>query len=62
MHGGPEAIAEQYAQVLQLGHRVDAVVAHPIPTPSLKGPLPRRGDYLERFATEVLPRIEALMA
>ena len=56
MHGDPDAIADQYAEVLRLGHRVDAVVAHPMPTPPADGPRP---DYIERFATEVMPAIQA---
>jgi len=55
MHGTPESIASQYAEVLGLGYRIDAVVAHPMPTPTPGGPRP---DYMERFATEVMPLIE----
>ena len=59
MHGNAETVAGQYAEVLQLGLRVDAIVAHPVPTPAEDGPRP---DYMERFATEVLPLIANALA
>jgi alkanesulfonate monooxygenase SsuD/methylene tetrahydromethanopterin reductase-like flavin-dependent oxidoreductase (luciferase family) len=52
--GQPPARLAELERVLALGLPVDAIVAHPVPTPDPAGPRP---DYMERFATQVLPRL-----
>ncbi len=57
LQGTPEMIARQLCDVLDLGIAIDMVVPHPVPTPPLGGPRP---DYIERFATEVVPMLRRL--
>jgi alkanesulfonate monooxygenase SsuD/methylene tetrahydromethanopterin reductase-like flavin-dependent oxidoreductase (luciferase family) len=57
LFGTPDMIAAQLNQVLSLGHNIDVVVPHPVPTPPPGGPRP---DYIERFAGEVIPKLRAL--
>lgn len=54
LYGTPERIAAQLNEVLGLGHRIDIILPHPMPTPPQGGPKP---DYIERFATEVMPLV-----
>ena len=58
IYGPPETIAEQLVEVLQSGYKVDMVIPHPVPTPPVGGPRP---DYIERFATEVIPLVKSRM-
>ena len=58
LYGPPEMIAQQLCEVLNLGFPVEMVIPHPVPTPPPGGPRP---DYIERFATEVIPLIRAGM-
>lgn len=57
LFGSPETIAEQLHEVLGFGHRIDMIIPHPMPTPDPRGPKP---DYIERMATEVIPKLKAL--
>jgi 5,10-methylenetetrahydromethanopterin reductase len=57
LFGTPDMIAAQLNQVLDLGHDIDVVVPHPVPTPPPGGARP---DYIERFAGEVIPKLRAL--
>lgn len=57
-YGTPEMIAGQLHEVLQLGFPIEMIVPHPVPTPPPGGPRP---DYVERFATEVIPLLKAEM-
>jgi alkanesulfonate monooxygenase SsuD/methylene tetrahydromethanopterin reductase-like flavin-dependent oxidoreductase (luciferase family) len=57
LFGTPDRIASQLNQVLDLGHDIDIIVPHPVPTPDPGGPRP---DYIERFAQEVMPKLRAL--
>jgi alkanesulfonate monooxygenase SsuD/methylene tetrahydromethanopterin reductase-like flavin-dependent oxidoreductase (luciferase family) len=59
IYGPPTMIATQLAAVLRLGWRIDMIIPHPVPTPPPGGPRP---DYIERFATEVMPLLKAEMA
>lgn len=59
LYGPPQTIAEQLAQVLRLGHRIDMVIPHPMPTPPPGGPRP---DFIERMATELFPILKTLLA
>ncbi len=58
LYGPPEMIATQLSEVLQLGFNIDMVIPHPVPTPPPGGPRP---DYIERFATEVIPALKTKM-
>jgi 5,10-methylenetetrahydromethanopterin reductase len=58
VYGTPAMIATQLYDVLQLGWRVDMIIPHPVPTPPPGGPRP---DYIERFATEVIPQLKAAL-
>ncbi|PON18584.1 hypothetical protein C2W62_07160 [Candidatus Entotheonella serta] len=55
LYGSPEMIADQIRGVLNLGFTFEMIIPHPVPTPPVGGPRP---DYIERFATEVMPRLE----
>jgi 5,10-methylenetetrahydromethanopterin reductase len=57
-YGTPEMIARQLCGVLQLGLPIEMIIPHPVPTPPPRGPRP---DYIERFATEVIPLLKAAM-
>ncbi|MBM3227113.1 MAG: LLM class flavin-dependent oxidoreductase [Candidatus Tectomicrobia bacterium] len=59
VYGTPAMIARQLCEVMHLGYRVDMIIPHPVPTPPPGGPRP---DYIERFATEVIPLFRAEMA
>jgi 5,10-methylenetetrahydromethanopterin reductase len=59
VYGTPEMIARQLHDVLNMGFPIHMIVPHPVPTPPLGGPRP---DYIERFATEVIPLLKAEMA
>jgi alkanesulfonate monooxygenase SsuD/methylene tetrahydromethanopterin reductase-like flavin-dependent oxidoreductase (luciferase family) len=59
LYGTPEMIAQQLHEVFKLGFPIDMVIPHPVPTPPPDGPRP---DYIERFATEVIPLLKASMA
>jgi 5,10-methylenetetrahydromethanopterin reductase len=56
VYGTPAMIAKQLCEVLDLGIDIEMIVPHPVPTPPPGGPRP---DYIERFATEVIPRLKA---
>lgn len=56
--GTPDMIAKQLCEVLNLGFPIEMVIPHPVPTPPPGGPRP---DYIERFATEVIPQLKAQM-
>jgi alkanesulfonate monooxygenase SsuD/methylene tetrahydromethanopterin reductase-like flavin-dependent oxidoreductase (luciferase family) len=56
VYGTPAMIAQQLKAVMHLGFRVDMIIPHPVPTPPVGGPRP---DYIERFATEVMPLCRA---
>lgn len=58
VYGTPTMIARQLCTVLDLGFPIDMLVPHPVPTPPPGGPRP---DYIERFATEVIPLLKAEM-
>jgi 5,10-methylenetetrahydromethanopterin reductase len=58
LYGTPEMIAKQLSEVLKLGFAIDMVIPHPVPTPPPGGPRP---DYIERFATEVIPLLKSEM-
>lgn len=53
LHGTPAEIADQLTQVLDTRLPISLIVAHPMPAP-LSG---SRSPFIERFATEVLPRL-----
>lgn len=59
LQGRPEQIADQVAEVMSLGLPFDLIVPHPVET--AWGSEPRRGfsEFLEIFATEVIPRVRA---
>jgi 5,10-methylenetetrahydromethanopterin reductase len=59
LYGTPQMIAGQLAEVLSLGHRIDMVIPHPMPTPPPGGPRP---DYIERVPTEIFPILKDLLA
>jgi alkanesulfonate monooxygenase SsuD/methylene tetrahydromethanopterin reductase-like flavin-dependent oxidoreductase (luciferase family) len=59
VYGTPAMIAQQLCEVLHMGFRVDMIIPHPAPTPPPNGPRP---DYIERFATEVIPQLKTAMA
>jgi 5,10-methylenetetrahydromethanopterin reductase len=52
LYGPSDMIARQLREVFNLGFPIEMVIPHPVPTPSPGGPRP---DYMERFATEVIP-------
>ena len=52
LYGPPDMIARQLREVFNLGFPIEMVIPHPVPTPPPGGPRP---DYMERFATEVIP-------
>ncbi len=56
LYGTPETIAKQLCGVLNLGFPIQMIIPHPVPTPPLDGPRP---DYIERFATQVIPLLKA---
>lgn len=56
LYGTPDMIAKQLCEVLTLGFPIEMVIPHPVPTPPPNGPRP---DYIERFATEVIPELKA---
>jgi 5,10-methylenetetrahydromethanopterin reductase len=56
IYGTPEMIARQLHDVLKFGFPIDMIVPHPVPTPPPGGSRP---DYIERFATEVIPLLKA---
>jgi 5,10-methylenetetrahydromethanopterin reductase len=58
VYGTPEMIAKQLGEILQLGYPIEMIIPHPVPTPPPGGPRP---DYIERFATEVIPLLKAAM-
>jgi len=58
LYGTPQMIAAQLAQLLDLGHRIDIVVPHPVPSPRPGSPQP---DFIERMPTEVLPLLRKLV-
>lgn len=58
IHGGVDAIAAQLIQALSHDVPCDILVPHPMPTPRWDAPRP---DYMERFAREVLPQLEAAL-
>ena len=59
LYGTPQMIAEQLADVLSLGHRIDMIIPHPMPTPAPGGPKP---DFIERIPTELFPILKDLLA
>ena len=56
VYGTPDMIAEQLRGVLSLGFPIAMIIPHPVPTPPPGGPRP---DYVERFATEVIPLLKS---
>ena len=58
LSGPPDMIAKQLCEMLNLGFPIEMVIPHPVPTPPPDGPRP---DYIERFATEVMPQLKAQM-
>jgi 5,10-methylenetetrahydromethanopterin reductase len=56
VYGTPDMIAKQLMGVLKLGFPIAMIIPHPVPTPPPGGPRP---DYVERFATEVIPRLKS---
>ncbi len=56
VYGTPDMIASQLCDVLHMGFPIDMIIPHPVPTPPPDGPRP---DYIERFATEVMPALKA---
>ena len=58
IYGTPAMIARQLREVLSLGFPVAMIIPHPVPTPPAGGPRP---DYIERFATEVIPQLKELL-
>jgi 5,10-methylenetetrahydromethanopterin reductase len=56
VYGTPAMIAKQLAEVVRLGFPIAMIIPHPVPTPPVDGPRP---DYIERFATEVMPLFRA---
>ena len=59
VYGTPGMIADQIAGVLNMGYRIDMIISHPMPTPEPDGPKP---DYMERFATEVIPLLKSRLS
>jgi alkanesulfonate monooxygenase SsuD/methylene tetrahydromethanopterin reductase-like flavin-dependent oxidoreductase (luciferase family) len=55
VYGTPDMIADQIAEVLKMGCRINMIISHLMPTPDPDGPKP---DYMERFATEVIPLLK----
>lgn len=58
VYGTPAMIAKQLCEMLQLSFPIAMIIPHPVPTPPVNGPRP---DYIERFATEVIPLLKAEM-
>ncbi|MGE0821635.1 MAG: LLM class flavin-dependent oxidoreductase [Candidatus Binatia bacterium] len=56
LYGPPDMIARQLCEMLHLGFPIEMVIPHPVPTPPPGGPRP---DYMERFATEVIPLLRS---
>jgi hypothetical protein len=56
LFGPPDMIASQLADVLNLGFQIDMVIPHPVPSHMPHGAAP---EYIERFATEVIPALKA---
>jgi 5,10-methylenetetrahydromethanopterin reductase len=59
LYGPPAMIARQLGEVLHLGFPIAMIIPHPVPTPPPGGPRP---DYIERFATEVMPLLKTQLA
>jgi len=59
LYGTSTMIAQQLAEVLNLGFPIAMIIPHPVPTPPPGGPRP---DYVERFAGEVMPLLHSAMA
>jgi len=59
LYGAPAMIARQLGKVLSLGFPISMIIPHPVPTPLPGGPRP---DYVERFASEVMPLLRSAMA
>ena len=57
LFGTAEMIAEQLHQVLSVGHKIDMVIPHPMPTPSPRSPRP---DFIERVPLEVISKLKDL--
>lgn len=55
-YGTPEMVAQQIRAVLDFEFPIEMIVPHPVPTPPIGGPRP---DYIERFASEVMPLVKA---
>ncbi len=55
LFGTPEMMAAQLSKALDLPYEIDIVVPHPVPTPLPGGSRP---DYMERFANDVLPKLQ----
>jgi 5,10-methylenetetrahydromethanopterin reductase len=56
IHGNANDVAAQLITALNQGVPCDVLVPHPMPTPRWDAPRP---DYMERFASEVLPLLHA---
>jgi 5,10-methylenetetrahydromethanopterin reductase len=59
LYGTPAMIARQLGKVLSLGFPISMIIPHPVPTPLPGGPRP---DFVERFASEVMPLLRSAMA
>jgi 5,10-methylenetetrahydromethanopterin reductase len=57
-YGTPSMIASQLCGVLRQGFPIEMIIPHPVPTPPPGGARP---DYIERFASEVIPALKAMM-
>jgi alkanesulfonate monooxygenase SsuD/methylene tetrahydromethanopterin reductase-like flavin-dependent oxidoreductase (luciferase family) len=57
LFGTAEMIAEQLHQVLSVGHKIDMLIPHPMPTPSPRSPRP---DFIERVPLEVISKLKDL--
>lgn len=58
-HGNAADVARQLSAALSQGVPCDILVPHPMPAPRRDGPRP---DYMERFAKEVMPLVNAIPA
>ncbi len=57
IYGPPEMIAAKLSGALHLGHEIEMIIPHPVPTPT---PGEVGPDYIDRFMNEVVPVLKSL--